>query len=286
MPGCRLSAGTFQFGVVRIAGHEQRIVLRSEPAAVLSRRLAAGCGRMIGDPRQHHERGHRAAGAAGASRAREPRCGVSLALGGVSSLLTTGARWPVTVAWPLDRCAGSSCVSERMTASLSVTPASSRKVLADLQAGHFRRDRLERPADVVRGVGLQIERVELARPAPHEQEDAALRLAEAGRVAMPNCWCSLRPDPAQSSAGRPRPSIPAVPAWTTVRRLNWWSARNSEQPRSGVGPDIRSIRGGRWGGTSAEHKRPPMRCPSYLSATRRESLKQTLLGCLYSVAMQ
>ena len=53
------------------------------------------------------------------------------------------------------------------------------EVLADLDAGHGRRDRPELAAHLARCVGLGIPRLELRRPAPHEEKDAALRPAEA-----------------------------------------------------------------------------------------------------------
>ena len=54
-----------------------------------------------------------------------------------------------------------------------------RKVLADLDARHARGDRLELAADLGRRVGLQVPGVLLRRPAPHEEQDAALGAAKA-----------------------------------------------------------------------------------------------------------
>ena len=73
------------------------------------------------------------------------------------------------------------CVIERMIASLSVRWRQQRQVLADLDAGHVRGDRLELAADLAGRVGLQVPGVLLGRPAPHEQQDARLRPPEATR---------------------------------------------------------------------------------------------------------
>ena len=50
-----------------------------------------------------------------------------------------------------------------------------RQVLAERDAGRLRGDRLELAADLGRRVGLQVERVELARPAGQEDQDHRLR---------------------------------------------------------------------------------------------------------------
>ena len=56
-----------------------------------------------------------------------------------------------------------------------------RQVLADLDAGHAGGDRLVWPADFLGGVGLQVEHVDVRRPAFEEQENARLCLGRRRR---------------------------------------------------------------------------------------------------------
>ena len=71
--------------------------------------------------------------------------------------------------------------SERMTANLSIIVGEPRQVLADLDAGDVRGDRLELAADLGRGVRLEVEHVLVRRPAGQEDHDDRLvRAADAG----------------------------------------------------------------------------------------------------------
>src|SRR5207248_1306946 len=66
------------------------------------------------------------------------------------------------------------------------------ELLADLDAGNAGRDGLQLAADLGPGVRLGVERVEVARPAVHPQDDARL-------VRLPGCGRSPggeRPEPA------------------------------------------------------------------------------------------
>ena len=81
------------------------------------------------------------------------------------------------------------------------------KVLADMDPGHGAGDRPELAAHLARGVGLEVPRLELRRPAPHEQEDAALRPPErgarttaAGRLRRPGREQLRERDPEQAEA--------------------------------------------------------------------------------------
>ena len=102
-----------------------------------------------------------------------------------------------------------------------------REVLADLDAGHRRVDRLELAADVRRGVGLGVEGVDVAGPAGHPQQDAG-----SGPRARPG---PRRPaDPASRTATRRRPPKPQTPAgsnWSTwsspVESVIEWSVQLS-----------------------------------------------------------
>ncbi len=58
-----------------------------------------------------------------------------------------------------------------------------REMLADLDVADPGRNRLEQPPDFGRRLGFHVERVELAGSAPHEQENAALGLAETRTMA-------------------------------------------------------------------------------------------------------
>ena len=61
--------------------------------------------------------------------------------------------------------------------------ASLRQVLAELDAGHVRRDRLELAADLGRGVGLEVERVLVGQPAGQvDHDDRLVRLLPSSRL--------------------------------------------------------------------------------------------------------
>ena len=62
----------------------------------------------------------------------------------------------------------------RRMAACFISLAKLREVLADADARHRRVDRLELAADVRRRVGLRVERVDVAGPAGHPQQDARL----------------------------------------------------------------------------------------------------------------
>ena len=77
-----------------------------------------------------------------------------------------------------------------------------RQQLADVQPGDRRRDRLERPAVLDRGVRLHVERVEVARPAPEPEHDHGPRRRR----------CRPRPRArAESKSPSVRPIAPAAP---------------------------------------------------------------------------
>ncbi len=69
---------------------------------------------------------------------------------------------PVTF-WKLE-CSSRRPTIERITATLSMTPAIRGSMLADLDAGQPGRDRLELAADAVGRVGLEVEGVLVRRP--------------------------------------------------------------------------------------------------------------------------
>ena len=85
-----------------------------------------------------------------------------------------------------------------------------RQMLADLDAGRARGDRLELAADPVRGVGLQVEAVVLRQPAGEEDVDHGLG---------PRCL-ACRPDRSGAAKARkpstwfiPKFNSPIAPAW-------------------------------------------------------------------------
>ena len=85
-----------------------------------------------------------------------------------------------------------------------------REVLADRDARHARRDRPKRPRISVGSVGLRVPGVELARPAPHEDQDARLRPAKpAVRRIL------VRPLAPAAGPANPGPSAPARPPATS-----------------------------------------------------------------------
>ena len=97
-------------------------------------------------------------------------------------------------------------------------PRQLRQPLADVQARHARRDRTQLAADLHRGVGLGVERLELAGRAVQEEQDARLRLAET-RQAVAEASRRRRPAPTRPHSGRPSPSSPSEPTWSRSRRV-------------------------------------------------------------------
>ena len=100
--------------------------------------------------------------------------------------------------------------------------------LADVNPRDRRRDRLERPAVLGGRVGLHVEGVEMARPAPEPEHDDGCAGGGVSRAAA----CTQRQSPKVS------PRAPAVPARRNARRVWPWPTRLEVQPviEHGVDP--------------------------------------------------
>ena len=157
----------------------------------------------------------------------EPRCGLSRWLGGSASLRTTGARFPVSVAWALDKWAGSSCVSERIKEILCI---------------HFDRcwkcSQICTPGAVV-AIGWNGPRMSVGALGFRSKVSRWLGPPHMNRKMQRFAW----PKPllsfaiagdvcARRRSGNVRPMAPSAPAWSTARREICDSVRNSVQPRA------------------------------------------------------
>src|SRR5262245_59153717 len=90
-----------------------------------------------------------------------------------------------------------------------------RKVFANLDAGRLGLDRLERPANVGLHIGLEIERLQMARAAVEPQQNARLRLRGliAGRGARPE---QVRQPKTQRAQATETEDIAAIDAIATT----------------------------------------------------------------------
>ena len=176
-----------------VALDQKWVVGPAEPAAVLSGRLASRRSWVIGQPRQRHRRRQTRRTAAN-FRQQRPHAGRVLAAGWVG--VAVQHRRPMSrqrrvPAGEVSRVA----VRQRANDGRAVHARRHlRKVFANVQARVARCDRLEFAADFIRGVGLHVERFELARSAPHEKKNATLRGLEA-------CVRRMRLRPAKDRAG-------------------------------------------------------------------------------------
>ena len=160
--------GQPEIGRVGVLGEEQRIVGLAEEAGVLARRDRAVADHVrIGDERRHavRARGELIDDAA-VGREQVERIAQPLIVGrrGVAREGVVAGRVVV-----LHR------VRERADQRHLVHPLGRfGQLLADLNLRAARRDRLERRAILIRRIGLHVEHIDMARPAPLKQEDDPL----------------------------------------------------------------------------------------------------------------
>ncbi len=114
-------------------------------------------------------------------------------------------------------------------------PRQERKVFADVDAGDDRRDGPEFAADFGRGFGLQVPRVLMGRPAPHEEQNARSGLPERAAHAAK---LALRPDRARATApasrGRTSSTRPRAArrgaVWRPSERQSWQAGEFTGRP--------------------------------------------------------
>ena len=123
--------------------------------------------------------------------------------------------------------------------------------LRDLDARHLGRDRPERPADLLGGIGLHVPGVELRRPADQEQQDAIdvaiLRDRPRGRQRLHR----RQPQPQR----RQRPGVEEIPAGQAVAEMDRLLGVDSEHGAT-------SRKAGCWTRKGTEQARFPNAFPS------------------------
>ncbi len=107
-----------------------------------------------------------------------------------------------------------------------------RQVFRERDAGDLGVDGVERPPDLARGVGLGIERLVMARPAVHPDQDAACR-TRPGRIRA-----SGRQPRSRSRSMSPWPRNPPSPSRRQSRRLSPEFARRSRPMMVSSNSDI------------------------------------------------
>ena len=169
--------GNAPIGAAEVPCHEKRIVSRPQPATVLARCLPAGSGRVKDLPGENHtggQAGDRLAAQFAKLGDHRPHVGRVLGAGGIVVAHQIGGE--VTG----DRGMGAGEVGRIVMphrpnhGELVGMPGQPLKQFGELQSRHIRGDRLERSPHFRRGVGLHIERVDMTRSAPHEQQDTGL----------------------------------------------------------------------------------------------------------------